>query len=63
MLPLFLVSPLKILYTLPTPQPTLSCFLAQKGIELGHRTFTGPRASPPIDNQLGHSLVLMQLGP
>ena len=28
---------------------------------LGHRTFTGPRASPPIDDQLGHPLLHMQL--
>ena len=24
---------------------------------LGHRTFTGPKASPPIDDQLGHPLL------
>jgi hypothetical protein len=30
---------------------------------LGHRTFTGPRASPPIDDQLGHPLLHMQLEP
>ena len=27
---------------------------------LGHRAITGPRASPPIDDQLGHSLLHMQ---
>ena len=30
---------------------------------LGHRTFTGPRASPLIDDQLGHPLLHMQLEP
>jgi hypothetical protein len=30
---------------------------------LGHRTFTGPRASPPIDDQLGHPLLHMLLEP
>ena len=30
---------------------------------LGHRAFTGPRASPPIDDQLGHPLLHMQLEP
>jgi hypothetical protein len=28
---------------------------------LRHRTFTGPRASPPIDDRLGHPLLHMQL--
>jgi hypothetical protein len=28
---------------------------------LGHRTFTGPRDSLPIDDQLGHPLLHMQL--
>jgi hypothetical protein len=28
---------------------------------LGHRTFTGPRASLPIDDPLGHPLLHMQL--
>jgi hypothetical protein len=30
---------------------------------LGHRTFSGPRASPPIDDQPGHPLLYMQLEP
>jgi hypothetical protein len=30
---------------------------------LGFRTFTGPRASPPIDDWLGHPLLHMQLEP
>jgi hypothetical protein len=28
---------------------------------LGHIIFAGPRASPPIDGQLGHPLLHMQL--
>ena len=40
----------------PTSWPLLSPIL-------GHRTFTGPRASPPIDDQLGHPLLHMQLEP
>jgi hypothetical protein len=30
---------------------------------LGLRAFTGPRDSPPIDDQLGHPLLHMQLEP
>jgi hypothetical protein len=30
---------------------------------LGYRTFIGPRASPPIDDWLGHLLLHMQLEP
>jgi hypothetical protein len=30
---------------------------------VGHRPFTGPRASPPFDVQQGHSLLHMQLEP
>jgi hypothetical protein len=30
---------------------------------LGHRTYTEPMASPPIDNQLGYPLLHMQLEP
>ena len=30
---------------------------------LGHRTFTGPRASPPIDDHLDHPLLQTQLEP
>jgi hypothetical protein len=29
----------------------------------GHRAFTGPMAFPPIDDQIGHSLLHMQLEP
>jgi hypothetical protein len=28
---------------------------------LGHRTFTGPRASPPIDDHLGEHLLHKQI--
>jgi hypothetical protein len=45
---LFLVSPPKILYNLHSPI-------------LGHRTFTGQRDSPPIDDRLGHPLLQMKL--
>ena len=44
---------------LPNP-PTPASWLWHSPI-LGHRTFTRPRASPPIDNQLGHPLLHMQL--
>ena len=30
---------------------------------LGHRAFTGPKASPPIDDRLGHPLLHTQLEP
>ena len=30
---------------------------------MGHRAFTGPRASPPTDARQGHSLLYMQLEP
>jgi hypothetical protein len=64
MLSPFLVSPLKIPYTLPpspAPQPTHSHSWSWHSPILGHRTFTGPRASPPIDDQIGRSLLHMQL--
>ena len=66
MLSPFLVSPLKTLYplcpfhcstTLPLP------FLVLASPILGHRAFTGPRASPPIDDRLGHPQLPMQLEP
>jgi hypothetical protein len=66
MLSPFLVSPLKTpipssvsLFTNPL---TLASWLWHYLI-LGHRNFTGPRASPPIDDQLGHPLLHMQLEP
>jgi hypothetical protein len=32
-------------------------------LENVNKTFTGPRASPPIDDQLDHPLLHMQLEP
>jgi hypothetical protein len=64
MLSPFLVSPMKIPYPLPTPpapQPTDSHSQSWHSPILGHRTFTGPRTSLPIDDQLGHSLLHMQI--
>jgi hypothetical protein len=49
-------SPLPLLSNLPTP----ASWPWHSPIP-GHRTFTGPRASPPIDDQLGHPLLHMQL--
>jgi hypothetical protein len=66
MLSPFLVSPPKIHYALPpppAPQPTHSHSLPRHSPILGHRTFTEPRASPPIDDQLDHHILHMQLEP
>jgi hypothetical protein len=66
MLSPFLVSPPKILYPITPPtalQPTHSHSWSWHSPILEHRTFTGPRASPPIDGQLGHPLWHIQLGP
>jgi hypothetical protein len=67
MLSPFLVSPQKknplSPPTLPVPQPTHSHSWSWHSPILGHRTFRGPRASPPIDNQTGHPLLHMQLEP
>ena len=62
----FLVSLTKTLYSLPpTPahQPTHICFLALAFTTLGHRAFIESRDSPPIDDQLGHPLLHMNLEP
>ena len=62
MLSLSQVSPPKSHYPLPTPpltNPPTPTSLPTPG----HRTFTGTRASPPIDDQLGHPLLHMQLEP
>ena len=60
----FLVSPLKFPIHSPFPMltkpPTPNSWPCQSPI-LDHITFTGPRASPPIDDQLGPSLQHMQL--
>jgi hypothetical protein len=56
--PPLILSPFPLLTSTPTPaswpwhSPTL-----------GRRTFTGPRASPPIDDWLGHPLLHMKLEP
>jgi hypothetical protein len=62
----FLVSPPKVPYPLPpppVPQPTHSCSQSWHSPILKHRAFTGPRASPPIDDQLSHPLLHIQLEP
>ena len=64
----FLVSPPKVLYPLLLPLPLLPnpptpASWPRHSPILGHRTFTEPRASPPIDDQLGHPQLHMQLEP
>ena len=49
---------LPVLTTPSTPTPW-----TWNSLVLEHIAFTGPRASPPIDDQLGHSLLYMQLEP
>ena len=66
MLSSFLVSPLKTPSPIPPPlftNPPTSASLPRHSPTLGHRTFTGPRASPPNDVQQGHLLLHMQLEP
>jgi hypothetical protein len=66
MLSPFLVSPLKNPIpspTCPAPQPTHSHSQSWPSPILGHRTFIGPRASPPIDDRLGHPQLHIQLKP
>jgi hypothetical protein len=66
MLAPFLVFPLKISYSLsppPDPQPNHSHSVPWHSPILGHRTFTGPTASPPIYHQLGHPLLHIKLEP
>jgi hypothetical protein len=50
--------PSPLLTNLPTPAPW-----PWHSPTLGHRAFTGPRASPPTDDRLGHSLLHKQLEP
>ena len=62
----FLVSALKIPYPLPSPsapQPNHSHSWSQNSPILGHKALTRPRASPPIDDQVGHPLLHIQLEP
>jgi hypothetical protein len=47
----------------PAPQRTHSHSWPWYSPILRHRTITGPRASPPIDDLLGHLLLHMQLEP
>ena len=47
------------LLTNPSTPASWPCFSPT----LRHRAFTGPRASPPIDDWLGHPLLHMQLEP
>ena len=62
----FLVSAVKIPYPLPSPsapQPNHSHSWSQNSPILGHKALTRPRASPPIDDQVGHPLLHIQLEP
>jgi hypothetical protein len=64
----FLVFPEKLLSRVsppppPSHQPTHSCFMSWNSPTLGHRAFTRPRTSPPIDVQQGHLLLHMWLDP
>jgi hypothetical protein len=43
----------------PLTNPPNSAFWPWHSPMLGHRTFTGQMASPPIDDQLGHPLMHM----
>jgi hypothetical protein len=64
MLSHFLVFPPKIPYSLhlpPAPQTTKFHSWSWHFPILGHRAFTGPRASPPIDDLLGHPLRHIKL--
>jgi hypothetical protein len=66
MLSPFLVSPPNPPKPFPLPlltnPPTTASWSWHSPI-LGLRIFTEPRASPPIDDQLGHPLLYMQLEP
>ena len=62
----FLVSPLKTTYLLPLPlltNPPTPASWPWSSPTLGHRAFTGPRVSSPIDDWLGHPLLHMRLEP
>ena len=51
-------SSVPLLINLPTPSS-----LSWHSPKLGYQPFSGPKASPPIDVQQGHSLLHMQLEP
>ena len=63
MLSPFLVSSPKVPYTLPSllPNPPTPASWPWHSPVLGHIIFARPRASPPIDGQLGHPLLPMEL--
>ena len=70
MLSPFLVSPLETPYPILPPLTSMRVLppLTQPPLPwhfpiLGHRAFTGPRASPPIDVRQGHPLLPMWLEP
>ena len=66
MLSTFLVSPPKIPYPFspsPAPQIINSHSWSWHSPTLGRRNLTGPRASPPIDDWLGHPLLHIHLEP
>jgi hypothetical protein len=51
-----------ILSSLPLPpNPPMPASWPRNSPTLGHRNFTGPRSSPPIDDWLAHPLPHMQL--
>ena len=66
MLSPFLVSPTKKKpYTIPLPllpNPPTPASWPRHPPRQGHRTFTGPRASPPIDILLGHPMATYAAG-
>ena len=66
MLSNFLLNPPKIPDPLPPPpasQPPIPASWPRHSLILGHRAFTGPRAFPLIDDQLGHPQLHIQVEP
>jgi hypothetical protein len=66
MLSPFLISAPKTPYSLPLPllpNPSTPASWPWHSPILGHRAFTGPRASPSIDYRLVHPLLQMHLEP
>ena len=54
-------NPLSLPSSSSAPQPTPTQYMHYH--ILGHRPITGPRASAPIDDQLGHPHLHIQLEP